>query len=111
MSLHVHLQIDPDLELLHPEPHPAIDLNETQPWLPLRRVRSEPVSDPEIRCIHCQGPMQRGTVPVRLDKAGFGVYWDAFPAWVCGHCETPYFEEREVELVRRALALMKALAA
>lgn len=114
MSLRVRLQLEPTPEpSLEPMPvrperrsSGPVDLNETLPWLPYRQVRPER-SEPQVRCIHCDGPMAPGTVPVQIEKEGYRASWDALPAWICSRCETPYFEEQEVLLVQSTLALMK----
>jgi hypothetical protein len=110
MSLRVRLQLEPTPEQLSPRPERRpqgpVDLNETLPWLPYRQVRPER-SEPQVRCIHCDGRMAPGTVPVHIEKEGYRASWDALPAWICSRCETPYFEEQEVLLVQSTLALMK----
>jgi hypothetical protein len=119
MSVRVRLQLEPTPEATYApqtsRPKPAsegtVDLNETLPWLPLRRVRPQRMTEPQVRCIRCEGRMEPGTAPVHLQKEGFRVAWDALPAWVCSRCEAPYFEEREVRLVQRTLSLMKQLSA
>jgi hypothetical protein len=114
MSLRVRLQLEPTpeprLEPTSVRPsHGPVDLNETLPWLPYRQVRPER-SEPQVRCIRCDGRMEPGTAPVHIQKDGYGVSWDALPAWICSLCETPYFEEKEVLLVQSMLALMKDAA-
>ena len=111
MSLRVRLQLEPTLPYERPEPRPQgpVDLNETLPWLPFRQVRPER-SEAQVRCIRCDGRMERGTVPVHIEKEGYRASWDALPAWICSRCETPYFEEQEVLLVQSTLALMKPSA-
>jgi YgiT-type zinc finger domain-containing protein len=112
MSLRVRLQLEPKplpLDLAPRSEGPA-DLNETLPWIPLRRVSSERSTDPQVRCIRCEGRMERGTAPVHIEKEGYRVAWDALPAWVCSRCEAPYFEANEVHLVQRTLSLMKLLS-
>jgi uncharacterized protein with PIN domain len=108
MSVRVRLQLDPGLPMnaTREEPSAPLDLNETLPWVPLRRVQPAP-EEPQVRCIRCEGRMERGTAPVRIERPGFHLAWDGLPAWVCSRCEAPYFEEREVRLVQRALAMMR----
>lgn len=91
---------------LHLEEAP-VDLNETLPWLPLHRVRRDRSSEALVRCIRCDGRMEKGTAPVHLEKEGCRISWDSLPAWVCSRCEAAYFEEREVLLVKSTLALMR----
>ncbi|MBX7244001.1 MAG: YgiT-type zinc finger protein [Candidatus Sumerlaeaceae bacterium] len=67
-----------------------------------------------MKCIHCQGEMERGLTPVHLDRAGCHITLDGIPAWVCSQCGEPYFEESEVaklqELIRSVESQAQALA-
>jgi len=110
MSIRVRLHYDPVASPRPVEIPRTDDLNETLPWLPLRRLRPEATVHPQVRCIRCEGRMEKGTAPVRIERDGYHVSWDGLPAWVCTRCEAPYFEEREVRLVQRALGLMKQLS-
>jgi YgiT-type zinc finger domain-containing protein len=53
-----------------------------------------------MKCIHCQGEMKRGTSPVHVDRKGCHVVLDSVSAWICGQCGEPYFEEKEVEAIQ-----------
>ncbi|HEV7784025.1 MAG TPA: hypothetical protein VGQ28_01745, partial [Thermoanaerobaculia bacterium] len=65
---------------------PAVDLDAT---LPIGQgTQSSP--SPEVlpmRCLRCQGTVERGTAPVRLERNGFKLAWNQVPAWVCQRCE------------------------
>ncbi|HZF13639.1 MAG TPA: YgiT-type zinc finger protein [Thermoanaerobaculia bacterium] len=112
MSIRVRLHYDPVESMLPAAPRDSqLDLNETLPWFPLRRVRPAPTAQPQVRCIRCEGRMEKGTAPVHIERNGYRVAWDGLPAWVCTRCESSYFEENEVRLVQRALGLMKQLSA
>lgn len=91
------------------EVRPPIDLDETLPLGTTARVRPAPEILP-MKCLRCQGPVQRGTAPVRVDRDGYKLAWEAVPAWVCTRCEHAYFEPQEVETVRKALRAMRTLA-
>ncbi|HSN86150.1 MAG TPA: hypothetical protein VL025_05295, partial [Thermoanaerobaculia bacterium] len=96
---------------LHPGPRevrPALDLDETLPLGQMTRIRPAPEVLP-MRCLRCQGPVQKGTAPVRVERDGYRLAWESVPAWVCTRCEHAYFEPREVETVRKALKAMKKL--
>jgi YgiT-type zinc finger domain-containing protein len=112
MSIRVRLHYDPVASTAPAAPprDPQLDLNETLPWFPLRRMRPESTAQPQVRCIRCEGRMEKGTAPVRIERNGYQVAWDRLPAWVCTRCEASYFEEHEVRLVQRALGLMKQLS-
>jgi YgiT-type zinc finger domain-containing protein len=86
-----------------------VDLDATLPLGQTARLRSAPQVLP-MRCLRCQGPVERGTAPVRVERNGYRLAWEQVPAWVCGRCELAYFEPSEVETIRRALTAMQALS-
>jgi len=53
-----------------------------------------------MKCIHCQGRMQRGETPLHVDRKGCHVTLDAVPAWVCQQCGEAYFEGKEVDAIQ-----------
>ncbi len=86
---------------------PAPDLDET---LPLGMMRRRPADEVlPMRCLSCQGRVERSSAPVQLVHDGCQVSWDAIPAWVCTQCRRAYFEPNEVELVRRSLRAIRTL--
>lgn len=90
------------------EVRPPVDLDETVPLGTTARLRPAP-EILAMKCLRCQGPVQRGTAPVRVDRDGYKLAWEAVPAWVCTRCEHAYFEPQEVETVRKALRAMRKL--
>ena len=90
------------------EVRPVLDLDETLPLGQTTRIRPAPEVLP-MRCLRCQGMVQKGTAPVRVERDGYRLAWESVPAWVCTRCEHAYFEPREVETVRKALKAMKKL--
>jgi YgiT-type zinc finger domain-containing protein len=67
-----------------------------------------------MKCIHCQGQMEKGTAPFHVDRNGYHLVLDTVPAWVCKQCGEVYFEETEVDslqaLIRTMDAQLEALA-
>lgn len=63
-----------------------------------------------MRCLRCQGPVERGTAPVHVERSGYRMAWEKVPAWVCCRCELSYFEPHEVETIRNAVRAMQSLA-
>lgn len=55
-----------------------------------------------MNCIHCRGAMQRATAPFYVDRNGYHLAFGDVPAWVCGQCGEPFFEEREVHTIQGA---------
>ena len=82
---------------------PAVDLDETVPLGQKARLLPAAPEVLPMRCLRCQGPVERGTAAVRVERSGYRLAWEKVPAWVCSRCELAYFEPAEVETVRRAL--------
>ncbi len=60
-----------------------------------------------MKCIHCQGEMKRGTTPLHVDRKGCHLLLDAVPAWVCSQCGEPFFEEAEVDAIQNLVELVE----
>ena len=50
-----------------------------------------------MECMHCKGQMDKGLVPLHIDRKGCHVTIDQVPAWVCSQCGEHLFDEKEVE--------------
>lgn len=87
---------------------PPVDLDETLPLGQTTRIRSAPEVLP-MRCLSCQGAVQKGTAPVRVDRDGYRLAWEQVPAWVCSRCGMSYFEPTEVETVRKAVRALRTM--
>lgn len=83
-----------------------VDLEATLPLGQGARLRTAPEVLP-MRCLRCQGSVERGTTPVRLERDGLA--WDRVPAWVCTRCKLAYFEPEEVEKVAKAVRALRTL--
>ena len=53
-----------------------------------------------MKCIHCQGEMERKTAPFHVDRKGYHLTLESVPAWVCSQCGEVYFDEREVDEIQ-----------
>ena len=53
-----------------------------------------------MKCLHCQGRMERKTAPFHIDRKGYHLTVDAIPAWVCTQCGEPFFDEAEVQVIQ-----------
>lgn len=87
---------------------PVVDLDATLPLGQAARLRPAPEVLP-MRCLRCQGPVEKGTAPVCLEGEGYRLAWEQVPAWVCARCELAYFEPHEVETVKQALRALRSL--
>ena len=85
---------------------PPVDLEETLALGQAARPSAELLP---MRCLRCQGPVERGTAPVRIERNGYRLAWEEVPAWICRRCDLAYFEPREVETIQRALKSMRGL--
>jgi YgiT-type zinc finger domain-containing protein len=56
-----------------------------------------------MKCVHCQGDMERSTSSFHVDRKGYHLLFDAVPAWVCVQCGESYFEVNEVESIQKAI--------
>lgn len=56
-----------------------------------------------MKCIYCQGQMNRSAAPFHLDRKGVHLSLDDLPAWVCNQCGEAYFEEAEVDSIQAIL--------
>lgn len=56
-----------------------------------------------MRCMYCQGKMERGTAPFHIDRNGYHLMFDRIPAWVCEQCGEAYFEESEVDSIQAVI--------
>jgi YgiT-type zinc finger domain-containing protein len=86
-----------------------VDLDATLPLGQTARLRSAP-EVLSMRCLRCQGPVERGSAPVHVERNGYRMAWENVPAWVCVRCELAYFEPDEVETIRNAVRAMQSLA-
>jgi len=53
-----------------------------------------------MKCVHCQGEMQKGQAPFHVDRKGCHLLLDSVPAWICSQCGEVYFEESEVDAIQ-----------
>lgn len=56
-----------------------------------------------MKCIYCQGQMEKKTAPYHIDRQGYHLMLDAVPAWVCGQCGEVYYEEAQVESIQNVI--------
>ncbi len=60
-----------------------------------------------MKCIHCQGRMEKGTDPFHIDRKGYHLTLDAVPAWVCQQCGEVYFDESEVDSIQEIIQTLE----
>jgi len=53
-----------------------------------------------MKCMHCQGKMERGMAAFHTDRKNYHLTFDKVPAWVCNQCGEAYFEEAEVSKIQ-----------
>ena len=64
-----------------------------------------------MKCMYCQGEMERASAPFHIDRKGVHLSLDRVPAWVCRQCGEPYFEEKEVNSIQAILHAVDDAAA
>jgi YgiT-type zinc finger domain-containing protein len=47
--------------------------------------------------------MRKTQAPFHADRKGYHLSLEAVPAWVCGQCREPYFDEPAVKTIQRLL--------
>ena len=61
-----------------------------------------------MKCIQCQGSMERSTAPFHVDRNGYHLVFDRIAAWVCNQCGEVYFEEAEVNSIQSIIQTVDA---
>jgi YgiT-type zinc finger domain-containing protein len=56
-----------------------------------------------MKCMYCNGKMERKPAPFHVDKKDYHLQLDAVPAWVCTQCGEIYFEEGDVEAIQAVI--------
>ncbi len=60
-----------------------------------------------MKCMHCQGRMEKGTAPFHIDRKGYHLTLDAVPARVCQQCGEVYFDESEVDSIQEIIQTLE----
>ena len=60
-----------------------------------------------MKCMYCQGKMEKATAPLSISRKGYHFHWDAIPAYVCTQCGQPYFDASEVDKIQAALSALE----
>ena len=63
-----------------------------------------------MKCMHCQGEMERGASSFHIDRKGVHLSLDNVRAWVCRQCGEPYFEAAEVDSIQAMIEAIDAQA-
>ena len=56
-----------------------------------------------MKCMHCQGRMNKESAPFHIDRKGYHLTLEAVPAWVCQQCGEVYFDEAEVDSIQEII--------
>lgn len=60
-----------------------------------------------MKCMYCQGKMEKSTAPFSINRKGYYIHWDAIEAYVCSQCGEVYFEAQEVDKIQKALLALE----
>ena len=52
-----------------------------------------------MKCVFCQGKLEKGTIPFHIDKVGIHVTFDAVLALICHQCGQAMFQEAETRTI------------
>ena len=56
-----------------------------------------------MTCLHCGGHLERATTTYAATRKRFHLIIDDIPAWVCGQCGEPLFDEATVDAIQSML--------
>ncbi len=59
-----------------------------------------------MKCMYCQGIMERKTAPFHIDRKGYHLMFDSVPAWICSQCSEVYFEAAEVDTMQDVMQVL-----
>ena len=60
-----------------------------------------------MKCMYCDGDMERSSVPFTVHRKGIHVIWDAVPAWVCVRCGEALLAERDIDLIQSGVRALE----
>ncbi|TAN41519.1 MAG: YgiT-type zinc finger protein [Nitrospirae bacterium] len=60
-----------------------------------------------MKCLQCNGEMEKGTVPYSVDRKGYHLYLRDIPAFVCSQCGEKYFPEDEVDAIQSVIKTLE----
>jgi len=56
-----------------------------------------------MKCIHCQGKLERGRAPFHVTRKGYHLTLENLPAWICAQCGETYFDEQQSAAIQETL--------
>jgi|GEM_PF-1115369 len=56
-----------------------------------------------MKCHFCSGEMKKGNTTYTLNRSGYHLLIDDFPAWICSQCNEVYFEENAVDNIQHII--------
>lgn len=56
-----------------------------------------------MKCMYCQGEMERGCAPFHIDRKDVHISLDKVAAWVCSQCGEAYFDESAVDAIQKII--------
>ena len=48
-----------------------------------------------MKCLLCNGEMEKAAVAYSVDRKGYHLFIEKFPAYVCSQCGEKYFDEKK----------------
>lgn len=60
-----------------------------------------------MKCMQCDGEMERSSVPYSVDRKGYHLYLRDIPAFVCSQCGENYFPEDDVDAIQSVITTLE----
>ncbi|MDH5717847.1 MAG: YgiT-type zinc finger protein [Spirochaetia bacterium] len=61
-----------------------------------------------MECVYCKGKLEKKTAPFTVERNDYQIHWNALPAYICGQCGEPLFEEKALMLIEKSVELIDA---
>ncbi|MEK6581886.1 MAG: YgiT-type zinc finger protein [Nitrospirota bacterium] len=56
-----------------------------------------------MKCLFCNGEMEKKKVAYTVNRKGYHLYVEKIPAFVCSRCGEQFFDEKEVGAIQNML--------
>ena len=61
-----------------------------------------------MRCLLCNGEMEKSHVAYTIDRKGYHMYIEKIPAHVCVQCGERFFDEQEVAAIQEMIEVLES---
>lgn len=60
-----------------------------------------------MKCLFCNGEMEKTKVAYTVNRKGYHLYVEKIPAFVCSRCGEQFFDEKEVGAIQNMLKVFE----